>query len=85
VSPRPRAEMLRDEMVMHDRIAALLRERPMTIPALAEALGHPAPEVVCWVMAMRRYGMVEEEGKADDDGYFAYTLTEKAAGEGETA
>ena len=82
MSPRLRSEMLRDEMVMRDRIAALLHDGPMTIPALAAALGHPSPEVVCWVMAMRRYGMVEEEGKADADGYFVYTLTTKAAGEG---
>jgi hypothetical protein len=85
MSPRQRAEMLRDEIVMRDRIAALLRGGPLTIPALAEALGYPSPEVVCWVMAMRRYGMVEEEGKADADGYFAYALTEKAGGEGKTA
>lgn len=82
MSPRLRSEMLRDEMVMRDRIAALLHDGPMTIPALAVALGHPSPEVVCWVMAMRRYGMVEEEGKADADGYFVYALTTKAAGEG---
>ena len=44
--------------------------------------GQPSPEVVCWVMAMRRYGMVEEHGKADADGYFAYALTARAAGEG---
>lgn len=85
MSPRQRAEMLRDEMIMHDRIAGLLRAGPMTLPALAEALERPVSEVVAWVMAMRRYGLVEEEGRADDDGYFAYALTPKAAGEGEGA
>ena len=84
MSPRQQAEMLRDEMVMHDRIAALLRREAMTIPALAAALEQPSPEVVAWVMAMRRYGLVEEQGKADDDGYFAYALTE-SAGEGGAA
>jgi predicted transcriptional regulator len=82
VSPRLRAEMLREEMVMRDRIAALLDHGPLTIPEIAEQLGRPSPEVVCWVMAMRRYGMVEEEGKADADGYFTYALKAKAAGEG---
>ena len=71
---RARAEILRDEMVQKDRIAALLRDGPKTIPALAEALGAPSHEVVCWVMAMRRYGQVEEKGKADGDGYFSYEL-----------
>jgi hypothetical protein len=85
VTPRLRSEMLRDEMVMRDRIAAVLRGGPLTIPDIAAALERPSPEVVCWVMAMRRYGMVEEEGKADADGYFAYALTPKGAGEGGAA
>ena len=75
---RGRAEILRDEMVQKDRIAAALRDGPKTIPALAEALGAPAHEVVCWVMAMRRYGQVEEKGRPDGDGYYSYEL--KAAG-----
>jgi len=82
MSPRLRSEMLRDEMLMRDRIADLLRPGPLTIPEIADRLGEPSPEVVCWVMAMRRYGMVEEEGKADADGYFAYALKAKAAAEG---
>ena len=84
---RCRAEILRDEMIQKDRIAALLREGPKTIPAIAGALGCPSHEVVCWLMAMRRYGAVEEKGKADADGYYSYVLTEKGnetaqAGEG---
>ena len=71
---RDRAEMLREEMILQDRIAALLRQGPKTIPALADALGRPRPDVVCWVMAMRRYGRVEAIGRADDEGYFSYGL-----------
>jgi len=85
MSPRLRSEMLRDEMVMRDRIAALLRPGPLTIPEIAARLGEPSPEVVCWVMAMRRYGMVEEHGKADADGYFSYALKAGAGGEGGAA
>jgi hypothetical protein len=75
--PRNRAEMLRDEMVMRDRIAALLSGGARTIPDLSQGLDRPSPEVVCWVMAMRRYGMVQERGKADADGHFSYGLTDK--------
>ena len=85
MSPRLSSEMLRDEMVMRDRIAAVLRGGSLTIPEIAAALEQSSPEVVCWVMAMRRYGMVEEHGKADADGYFAYALTPKGAGEGGAA
>lgn len=88
-APRPpmraRAEILRDEMVQKDRIAAALRDGPRTIPALAEALGAPSHEVVCWVMAMRRYGQVEEKGKADGDGYYAYELKESGGTAGAPA
>lgn len=72
---RDMGEVLRDEMVMRDKIAALLREEDKTVPELAEALGYPTYEVMVWVMGMRRYGNVEETGRPDEDGYFKYTLT----------
>jgi predicted transcriptional regulator len=70
------AEVLRDEMIMRDRIAAILREEPKTIPELAELLGAPAREVTQWVMAMRRYGSLEEMPKPKMDDYFRYKLME---------
>ena len=73
---RDLAEVMRDEMVMRDRIAPLLREQPRTIPELAEALGEPSCEVMLWVMAMWRYGMVTEMEKARTDEYFTYRLKE---------
>ena len=69
-------EVLRDEMVMRDKIVALLQNGPKTIPEMAEALGFPAQEVMQWVMAMWRYGKLEETGKANEDGYFQYRLKE---------
>ena len=73
-SPRPLAEVMRDEMVMRDRILAQLREGPKTIPELAEALGFPPREVTLWVMGMRRYGAIEELPKPKADDYFRYGL-----------
>lgn len=69
---RSLADILRDEMVMRDRIAAALREGPLTIPEIAEVLSAPVREVTLWLMAMRRYGRIEElpKGKADD--YYRY-------------
>jgi len=69
-------EVLRDEMVMRDKIVALLENGAKTIPEMAEALGFPAHEVMQWVMAMWRYGKLEETGKANEDGYFQYRLKE---------
>lgn len=74
-SGRGLAEVLRDEMVMKDRIVDLLRGEPKTILELAEALEHPSHEVMLWVMAMWRYGTVVEAEKGRTDEYFHYKLS----------
>jgi predicted transcriptional regulator len=70
------SEIMRDEMVFKDKIIALLRDGPKTILEIAEALDYPSHEVVYWVMGMWRYGVVVETGRADDEGYYHYQLTE---------
>ncbi len=67
-------ESMREEMLMRRKIATLLAEGPLTIPQIAERLGAPVREVTLWVMGMWRYGLVEETGKSDDEGYFSYRL-----------
>ena len=69
---RDLGEVIRDEMVMKDRIVSLLREEPRTIPEIADALACPVREVALWVMAMRRYGSLEELPKSKADDYFRY-------------
>jgi hypothetical protein len=69
-------EIMRDEMVFKDKIIAVLRDGPKTIPEIADALDHPRHEVVYWVMAMWRYGVVAETGRANDEGYYHYQLTD---------
>ena len=46
---------------------------------IAEAIGHPAEEVVYWVMGMRRYGHLVELPDDDDEGWFPYALTNPGA------
>ncbi|NQU06546.1 MAG: MarR family transcriptional regulator [Calditrichaeota bacterium] len=75
VNTRGIAEIIRDEMIMQDKIMSILQDEPKTIPEIAEALGYPSHEVVYWVMAMWRYGKVEETTvKPDADGYFKYKV-----------
>ena len=78
-APRNVREVMRDEILMRDRIVAVLRDGAMTIPSVAAALDYPTPEVVLWMMAMRRYGLIEEVGRADEDGYFQYELKAEGA------
>jgi hypothetical protein len=76
-APRGPAEVMRDEMAMRGRIVAALREGPLTIPDLAAALGDPVPEVTFWVMALRRYGVLEELPKPKAEDYYRYRLAEE--------
>jgi hypothetical protein len=74
---RDMREVMRDEMIMKDRIVAILKEESKTVPEVSEELGAPEYETVYWMMAMRRYGMVEEVGRPDIDGYFKYEFKEQ--------
>ena len=69
-------EIMRDEMVMRDRVLASLKDGPKTVPEIAEALGCPTYEVMHWVMAARRYGLVKEIGQPTEDDYYQYALVE---------
>ena len=68
-------EVFRDAFQMQDRIAALLRDAPQTIPSLAFVLEASTVEVMPWLMAMWRYGLVTPTGKADAEGYYLYKLS----------
>jgi hypothetical protein len=74
---RDLAEVMRDEFIMRDKIAALLRDGPKTIVEIAEAIDCPSHEVMLWVMAMWRYGMVAEVEKSRTDEYFQYKLKQE--------
>ena len=70
---RDPSEVMRDEMLMKEKIASLLREGPpRTIPEIADVLRRPAREVTLWVMALRRYGVLEEIPKPKADDYYRY-------------
>ena len=70
-------EIMRDEMIMKDRIRAILEDGPKTILEIAEEMDHPSYEVTIWLFAMRRYGEVEAVGRPDVDGYYQYELVKK--------
>ncbi len=73
---RDLAEVMRDEMVMRDKIKKLLPKEGMTVPEIAEALGTPSREVMLWVMAMWRYGHIKDLSKGRIDDYFKYAPAE---------
>jgi predicted Rossmann fold nucleotide-binding protein DprA/Smf involved in DNA uptake len=73
---RDRSETMRDEMLLKEKVVSLLRDGPKTIPEIAAAVGAPEPDVVLWVMALRRYGAVEELPKPKSEDYYRYRARE---------
>jgi predicted Rossmann fold nucleotide-binding protein DprA/Smf involved in DNA uptake len=71
-------EVVREEMAMHGPILEALKQGPLTVPEIAEAVGCPAQEVVIWVMGMRRYGWLSEIKGSDSDGFFRYQAEDRA-------
>jgi predicted Rossmann fold nucleotide-binding protein DprA/Smf involved in DNA uptake len=67
-------EIMRDEMIMRDKVLDALRDGPRTVPEIAEAIGYPVHEVMYWVMAARKYGYVEESKEPNEDDYYQYAL-----------
>jgi hypothetical protein len=70
-------EVMREEMIMRDSVLAALKDGPKTVPEIAEALGHPAHEVMFWIMTARKYGYLQEGEEASDEGYFEYSLVDE--------
>ncbi len=73
---RDAAEVMRDEMVVRDNIAAFVAAGPKTIPEIAEYLGYPRREVMLWAMAMWKYGTLKDTGETDEDGYPLYAISD---------
>ncbi|MBN2113063.1 MAG: MarR family transcriptional regulator [Acidimicrobiia bacterium] len=69
-------EIVRDEMLVRDRVLAALESGPKTVPEIAAELGAPSYEVMHWVMAARKYGYLGES-LPTEDGYYRYTLKAK--------
>lgn len=76
---REMREVVREEPLMHRPILDALAAGPLTVPEIADAIGHPSAEVMVWVMGMRRYGLVAELKETPGDGYYRYGAVEKGA------
>ena len=72
-------EIIREEPLMHSPILSALKAGPLTVPEIAEQIGHPSDEVLFWVMGMRRYGHVVEVEAPTDEGYFRYASVRQEA------
>lgn len=53
---------LREQKQMQQAICQFVRETPKTVPEIAAHIGKPAHEVLWFVSALRKYGIVAESG-----------------------
>jgi predicted Rossmann fold nucleotide-binding protein DprA/Smf involved in DNA uptake len=65
--------LLKEQKHMQQQLCDLMRNEPKTIPQLAEASGLPSDKVLWFVAALRKYGIVVENGMSGD-----YPLYQKA-------
>ena len=65
--------LLKEQQKMQQQLLAALRDTPRTIPELAAATGLPSNRVLWFMAALRKYGVVAENGMSGD-----YPLYEKA-------
>jgi len=69
-------EVMREEMVMKGRIIDVMRDSPKTVPEVAQALESPTNEMMYWMMALRKYGLIAETEELTEEGYYKYKLVE---------
>jgi predicted transcriptional regulator len=81
VTVRDAREVIREEMVMREKIVQVMMDGPKTISEIAKALGCPTYEMMYWVMGMRRYNYVAETEEGAEEGYYRYALTDKGRAE----
>ena len=65
--------LLKEQKKMQQELLAALNEKPKTIPELAADTGLPSERVLWFMAALRKYGVVVENGMSED-----YPLYEKA-------
>ncbi len=70
-------ETARQEFAARARVLDLLREKgPLTVPEVAQALDIAARDANWWLMGFVRYNKVKASEKADDEGYYRYSIIE---------
>lgn len=70
-------ELLKSQKHDQQEITKALKAQPGTVPAVATATGLPSQQVLWWLAAMKKYGLVAEQGMDGD--YPVYALVEEKA------
>jgi predicted transcriptional regulator len=66
--------LLKEQKAIRRQICQPMREEPKAVPELAELSGIPADQVLWHVTAMKKYGLVVENGMCGE--YYLYQMAE---------
>ena len=66
--------LLKEQKAIRRQICKPLRESPKAVPELAEITGMPANEILWHVTAMKKYGLIVENGMCGE--YYLYQMAE---------
>jgi predicted transcriptional regulator len=69
--------LLKEQQAFRKKLRGVMAGEPKTIPEIAAAADMSSDKVLWHVMAMKKYDLVREVGKAGD--YYQYTLAEGEA------
>ena len=58
--------LFREQKQMQQAICKFIRDTPKTVPEIAAEIGKPAHEVLWFVAALKKYGIVIEAGMCGD-------------------
>lgn len=58
--------LFREQKQMQNAICQFIRETPKTVPEITEAVGKPTHEVLWFVAALKKYGILVEAGMCGD-------------------
>ncbi len=71
-------EKLKEFNRMKKAISNALKDRPLTIPQIAEKINQPSDKVLFYLMSMYKYGLVEVDSIDEMDEYYLYRLKQQA-------
>jgi predicted transcriptional regulator len=58
--------LVREQRQMQKSICDFITETPHTVPEIAKAIGKPANEALWFISALKKYGIVVEDGMSGD-------------------
>jgi uridine kinase len=70
-------ELVKQETKMKRMVLDAFRVEAHTVPEVAQALNLASHEAMHWVMALRKYGLLEDTQEVSDEGYYKYKLAQK--------